>query len=164
MAPVATALPAALEAELRKHGQEHLIDHLQRLTADADRASLLAQLQVRPLESASRQLAPMLTRVRAGRPPEPPPIRTQALDYAHLERAFRVATAVPTASVASPSLAPIPEKDTESVLTDPGKTRQWHDRGMALVRAGKVGVLLMAGGQVRLRGRATAVRWRRRRR
>jgi len=52
MAPVATALPAALEAQLRKHGQEHLIDHIQRLTTDADRATLLAQLQVRLLDGA----------------------------------------------------------------------------------------------------------------
>src|SRR5690606_22193576 len=70
-------------------------------------------------------LRPLVTLVLA-RLPSQPPIRAQALDYAHLERAFRVATAVPTASVPTPSLAPIPEKDTESVLMDPVKTRQWH--------------------------------------
>jgi hypothetical protein len=72
----------------------------------------------------------------------------KAVDYAHLQRAFAAATAAP-ATEAAAHLAPLPGSDTDAVDADPAQTARWHARGAALIAQGKVGILLMAGGQVR---------------
>ena len=46
MAPTPTPLPAPLRAQLEAHGQAHLVAHWDRLTTDAERHALLADLEV----------------------------------------------------------------------------------------------------------------------
>jgi len=70
-----------------------------------------------------------------------------SIDIAHVATAFRRAT-TPASPGHVASVEPLSPNAEFSVDDAPEVTESWHDRGMDLIKQGKLGILLMAGGQV----------------
>lgn len=69
-----------------------------------------------------------------------------AIDPVYCNNIFKKATSGdPNADT---SLSPLPEAAFDSTMDAlPAKIKAWYDAGMKLIAQGKVGVILMAGGQ-----------------
>ncbi|KAI5284649.1 UDP-N-acetylglucosamine pyrophosphorylase [Ascosphaera acerosa] len=109
----------ALKEKYAAAGQGHVFSYYDSLPAD-EQATLAAQLA----EIDPEQINALVHKTL--RPPT---------------------TTTPTDS-APDDLAPLPEQATASLLeADAATVQGWHDAGLALIAAGKVAVVLMAGGQ-----------------
>ncbi|KAJ3417085.1 UDP-N-acetylglucosamine pyrophosphorylase [Chytridiales sp. JEL 0842] len=72
----------------------------------------------------------------------------KAVDVARVNNIFKVATSVPPSAAETAALAPLPPSSFDSVISaNPAKVTQWRDRGLKAIAEGKVGVILLAGGQ-----------------
>ncbi|KAJ3183940.1 hypothetical protein HK101_009864 [Irineochytrium annulatum] len=72
----------------------------------------------------------------------------RAIDVARVNNIFKVATSAPPSAANVSSLSPLPKSSFDSVISaDPSKVAGWRSKGLEMIAAGKVGVILLAGGQ-----------------
>ncbi|KZT56057.1 nucleotide-diphospho-sugar transferase [Calocera cornea HHB12733] len=70
-----------------------------------------------------------------------------ALDVERVNRVFKTAIEYEKAGASSAAINPLPASTFETIIGEPEKEVQWREIGLKAIAAGKVGVLLMAGGQ-----------------
>ncbi|KAJ1336286.1 hypothetical protein BSLG_007430 [Batrachochytrium salamandrivorans] len=68
------------------------------------------------------------------------------MDIRRVNAIFKTATSASPAS-SSTSIAPLPTEGFDSTISSPEKVAAWEESGLRLIGAGKVGVILLAGGQ-----------------
>ncbi|KAI8910764.1 nucleotide-diphospho-sugar transferase [Entophlyctis helioformis] len=71
-----------------------------------------------------------------------------SIDVDRVNRIFKTATSASATAGTATSVSPLPESGFDSAITaSPDKVAAWREAGLRLIGAGKVGVILLAGGQ-----------------
>lgn len=106
-----------VKAKLAEHGQEHLLQFIDQASSEQERDHFLQQLQ--------------------------------GLDYAHLKSDFQRAMEYNTDAKLDAFMTPLPAHMVASAMAHPpsSEMQAWRAKGLQLIAAGKVAVILLAGGQ-----------------
>ena len=70
-----------------------------------------------------------------------------SIDPARVNQIFQTATAADASTESSGALSPPPPSSQDSVIGHAERAAEWNALGLGAIKAGEVGVLLMAGGQ-----------------
>lgn len=71
----------------------------------------------------------------------------KTLDVERVNRVYKTATASAAVDTLSEPIKPLPASAVDTTIDAPEKEAKWREVGLKAVAEGKVGVLLMAGGQ-----------------
>ena len=159
----------ALRPVLEKCGQQHLLEGYEQLPSE-QQAELLEQLQVgaagrarRPsprallwagtaaaapasaMSSSPPLTSPAAPALLPPHPPAHPPARlAQAIDFEYVNHIFKSSMA----AADTPAAPAEPVADVATLKSCSEEQRaDWHAGGLRLIAGGKLGVLLLAGGQ-----------------